>query len=188
MTDAPPWPWPAPTLDRGAWHLSVGFPMPDVDLLATTGGTESIGATPGWSVLFIYPWTGRPGLPNPPGWDDIPGAHGSTPEAEGYRDLHADFARRGITMRGLSAQSPADQLEFATRVALPFPLLSDAEFIATDAANLPTFVAGGVVYLKRLTLVMWGGRVVTRFYPVHPPHTHAGEVLAWMIQAMGGSK
>ncbi|MBA4172621.1 MAG: peroxiredoxin [Hyphomicrobium sp.] len=185
MTGSKPWPWPQPALDRGAWHLSVGFPMPDVELAATTGGTESVGATPGWSVLFVYPWTGRPGLPNPPGWDDIPGAHGSTPEAEGFRDSHDRFAALGVTVRGLSTQDRVYQSEFATRLGLPFPLLSDVDFIATDAADLPTFSTGGVTYLKRLTVVMWGGRVVTRFYPVHPPHTHAGEVLAWLERATG---
>lgn len=174
------WPWPAPALDRGAWHLSVGFPMPDVELPATTGERISVGALPGLSVLFVYPWTGRPGLDHPPGWDDIPGAHGSTPEAEGFRDAHGGFAALGVTVLGLSTQSTAHQAELSGRLALPFPLVSDADFVFADAADLPSFSTGGVSYLKRLTVVLWRGRVVTRFYPVHPPHTHAAEVLAWI--------
>lgn len=178
------WPWPAPVMDRGAWHLTVAFPMPDVDLASTHGAPISVGATRGLAVLFIYPWTGGPGLDNPPGWDDIPGAHGSTPEAEGFRDLHPWFAQRGISVFGLSGQNPEHQRNFAERARLPFPLISDAEMVLADAANLPRFVAGGVAYLKRLTLVLWHGRVVTRFYPVHPPHTHADAVRNWLATEM----
>ncbi len=35
-----------------------------------------------------------PRPPDPPGWDDIPGAHGSTPEIEGFRDRHARLRAR----------------------------------------------------------------------------------------------
>ncbi len=164
--------------------MTVAFPMPDVDLASTAGQPISIGAKRGLAVLFIYPWTGGPGLNNPPGWDEIPGAHGSTPEAEGFRDIHPWFADRGIAVLGLSGQQPADQRAFAHRVGLPFPLLSDAGMICADAANLPRFEAGGTVYLKRLTLVLWHGRVVTRFYPVHPPDSHASDVRRWFQSEM----
>ena len=46
--------------------------------------------------------------------------------------------------------------------------------------GLPTFPAGGVVRYKRLTLVLSSGRISRVFYPVFPPDTHAGEVLAWL--------
>ena len=54
------------------------------------------------AIVYCYPWTGRPGLPNPPGWDDIPGAHGSTPQAEGFRDLYAGFQQVDAAVFGLS--------------------------------------------------------------------------------------
>ena len=60
----------------------------------------------GRSIVYCYPWTGRPGLPNPPGWDDIPGAHGSTPQTEGFRDLYAGFRRSDAAVFGLSTQAP----------------------------------------------------------------------------------
>jgi len=184
MPDAAPWPWPAPAADRGAWHLSVAFPMPDVALPATTGGTLSVGAMRGLSVLVIYPWTGRPGLANPPDWDDIAGAHGSTPELEGFRDLHPWFVARGIRVVALSGQDSAHQREAGERLVLPFPILSDADGTVADAADLPRFRAGDALYLKRLTLVLWHGRIVTRFYPVHPPDRHACEVKAWLEREM----
>lgn len=179
------WPWPAPVADRGAWHLSVAFPMPDVELWATCGSRLSVGAQRGLAVLVVYPWTGRSDLPNPPGWDDLPGAHGSTPELEGFRDLNPWFVARGIRVLALSGQDTAHQRELQVRLGLPFPILSDADEVFADAADMPRFETGGVRYLKRLTLVLWHGRVVTRFYPVHPPHTHAAEVKGWLEREMG---
>lgn len=202
------WPWPAPIDDGGARHLVPGMSLPDIPLPATyAGGTVSLprcgeesgvgapnemacprsivlAALPGKSVVFIYPWTGRAGLPNPPDWDHIPGAHGSTPQAEGFRDLHADFTALGAAVFGLSTQAPAHYAELAARLALPYPLLSDAGFAFARALRLPTFETGGVTYLRRLTLIVRDGRLVRAFYPVHPPDTHATEVRAWLA---GGS-
>ena len=73
------------------------------------------------------PWTGRPGHPNPPDWDDIPGAHGSTPELEGFRDHAATFAELGVRLFGLSRQTTEYQRELVARLELPFPILSDAD-------------------------------------------------------------
>ena len=172
------WPWPAPEDDGGARHLVPGLPLPDVPLPATRGGSMSTARLEGEWVLFIYPWTGRPGLPNPPCWDDIPGAHGSTPEAEGFREAYQAFRAAGVNVCGVSGQSTTDQQEFATRMALPFPLLSDASGALRAGLGLPTFETGGVIYLKRLTLVVRDGVVERALYPVHPPHTHARDLLA----------
>lgn len=179
------WPWPAPESDGDALHLAPAFPLPDIPLAATTGGSLSVGATPGLAVLIVYPWTGAPGIANPPGWDEIPGAHGSTPELEGFRDLHGWFAARDVKVLALSGQESAYQKALAGRLALPFPILSDAAGAFTRAASLPSFETGGVRYLKRLTVVARQGGVLTCFYPVHPPHTHAVEVQAWLANERG---
>jgi peroxiredoxin len=172
------WPWPAPDDDGGARHLAAGLALPGVPLPATDGRTLSLAQLTGRWVIFIYPWTGRPGRPNPPLWDDIPGAHGSTPEAEGFRDRHETFRTMGFEVLGISGQSTADQREFAERMRLPFPLLSDADGALRQALGLPTFETGGVVYLRRLTIVARDGAVERVVYPVHPPHTHAADLLA----------
>src|SRR5690606_16757096 len=86
------WPWPAPVDDGGADHLICGLALPDIALPATSGRMMSLARVPGRAVVFCYSWTGRPGAPNPPDWDTLPGAHGSTPEAEGFRDLYPGFA------------------------------------------------------------------------------------------------
>lgn len=171
------WPWPAPEDDGAARHLG-GAPLPDLALSAADGTSVSLARLAGRWVVFLYPWTGKPRLPNPPGWDDIPGAHGSTPEAEGFRDAYDAFQAAGFGVLGLSGQTTADQQEFAARVGLPFPLLSDAEGTLRTALRLPTFETGGITYLKRLTLIIRDGAIERVVYPVHPPHTHARDLLA----------
>jgi peroxiredoxin len=172
------WPHPAPVDDGAAAHIEAGHPLPDISLPATSGEAVSLANLRGRWVVFIYPWTGRPGLSNPPDWDRIPGAHGSTPEAEGFRDYHEAYRAAGFSILGVSGQATADQQEFGARLALPFPLLSDASGTLRDALRLPTFETGGVTYLKRLTIVLRDGRIEKTIYPVHPPHTHAADLLA----------
>jgi peroxiredoxin len=174
------WPFPAPIADGGARHLVRGKAMPDIALPTTDGGIVNFSHLDGWTVLFVYPWTGQPGLANPPGWDDIPGAHGSTPEAEGFRNLHRAFEQMGTRVYGLSGQSTAWQREFVERMGLPFALASDAEGRLRDALGLPAFETAGTTYLARLTLALQDGRVARTFYPVHPPDAHPREVLAWL--------
>jgi len=172
------WPYPAPADDGAARHLVKGLALPDIPLAASDASSVSLRHLAGDWIVFVYPWTGRPGSPNPPRWDDIEGAHGSTPEAEGFRDHYEAYRSMGFGVLGLSGQTTADQQEFAVRVALPFPLLSDAGGGMRHALRLPSFETGGIAYLKRLTLVVRDGRVERAVYPVHPPHTHAGDLLA----------
>jgi peroxiredoxin len=158
-------------------HLTPGLPLPRLALPATTGDAISLAEQQGRGVIFIYPWAGRPGHPNPPNWDDIPGAHGSTPELEGIRDRAADFAALEVAVFGLSRQTTDWQRELGNRLRLPFPILSDAQGRLTEALALPTFATGGDIYLKRLTLVVSEGRIDAVFYPVPHPESHAAEIL-----------
>lgn len=168
-----------PLADDGrADHLIAGTPMPAIALPSTSGGTVDLSKAAGRAVVFCYPWTGRPGLPNPPGWDDIPGAHGSTPQAMAFRDLHGAFVTRGIDVFGLSAQESDYQRELVARLGLPFALLSDAGGAFWTALRLPTFETGGVAYLTRLTLLVADGVLTGRLYPVDPPEGNAAATLA----------
>jgi peroxiredoxin len=180
-----PWPWPAPVDDGGAAHLAAGYQIPDIDLPTTAGRSISPARLPGRTILFVYPWTGRPGVEDPPGWDDIPGAHGSTAEAQGFRNLDSSFASLDSRVIGLSAQTTDWQSELVERLGLPFEIASDEGLRLTQALRLPTFEAGGITYLKRLTLALVDGRIEHAFYPVHPPDAHARDVLAWLTDAVG---
>jgi len=172
------WPYAAPEDDGGARHLLRGLALPEIALAATHGESVSLARLAGDWIIFIYPWTGKPGLANPPHWDDIAGAHGSTPEAEGFRDAYDAFCAAGFGVLGVSGQDTADQQEFAARLKLPFLLLSDAGGRLRAALDLPVFETGSVIYLKRLTLILRDGAIERVLYPVHPPHTHARDLLA----------
>jgi peroxiredoxin len=163
--------------DGGADHLAPGMVLPSIPLTATDGSTVNLAAVHGRSLVIVYPWTGRPGHPNPPGWDSIPGAHGSTPELEGFRDLSSDFTALGFRLLGLSRQVTAYHRELVMRLALPFAILSDAGGAFGDALRLPTFTTGGTIYLKRLTLLVSEGAIAKVFYPVRDPAGHAAELL-----------
>lgn len=161
-------------------HLTSGLSLPLVMLPATDGSRISLATLSGRSLVAVYPWTGRPGVLNPPGWDDIPGAHGSTPELEGFRDVFETISQTGTRLFGLSNQTTAYQREMALRLELLFPILSDAEGAFARALHLPSFKAGGDIYLKRLTFAVLDGRTEHVFCPVHDPKTHAAEVVEWL--------
>jgi peroxiredoxin len=172
---------PVPEDDGACDHLP-GTRLPALSFAATTGGKLDLAerTTQGTGVLFIYPRTGKPGEPLPRGWDLIPGARGCTPQSCAFRDLHGEFEARKVRVTGLSAQSPNDQLEFATRVHLQFPLLSDETLELSGELGLPTFDAAGMTLYRRVTLVIRDGEIVKVFYPVFPPDRNAAEVLAWL--------
>ena len=171
------WPWPEPEDDGGAKHIIAGTRLPDVALTATHGAPVNLARFQEKAVVFVYPFTGTPGAPNPLDWDTIPGAHGSTPEAESFRDHYAAFQDLGFEIFGLSGQTQADQSAFAARVGLPFPVLSDADFTFADALQLPRFATGGVTYLRRITFIVRDGHIERTIYPVHPPDRHAQTLL-----------
>jgi len=125
--------------------------------------------------------TGRPGVPQPDGWDSIPGARGCTPESCGFRDRLAELHGAGVSaVFGVSSQSTGEQHEAQERLNLPFELLSDGDFAWADELRLPTFTVDERRFHKRLTLLVRDGTVEHVFYPVFPPDQHAREVVAWL--------
>ena len=173
---------PAPQDDGAADHLT-GMTLPDLALRATSGGPVNLSKLAGRIVLYIYPRTGVPGVDLPPGWNDIPGARGCTPQSCAFRDHHAELKTLGVAqLFGLSTQDTAYQQEAATRLHLPFAILSDEKLAFTKALKLPTFTVAGMTLLKRMALVIDNGKIVKVFYPVFPPDKNAEEVVAW-IQA-----
>jgi peroxiredoxin len=174
-------------VDDGAADGVVGREVPGVRLPATGATAAGLGMADmaeGLLVVYVYPMTGTPGQALPHGWDDIPGARGCTPQSCAYRDALGDFERLGAAVVGVSAQSPAEQAEFAAREHIPFPLLSDAGLRLRDALGLPTFEVEGRTLYRRLTFVAERGRIVKVFYPVFPPDRDAGAVLAWLRGAV----
>ncbi len=135
-------------------------------------------------MVYVYPRTGVPGVDAPPGWDEIPGARGCTPQSCGFRDHYKELKASGVAqLFGLSTQDTAYQQEAASRLHLPFAILSDERLTLTKALNLPTFTTSGMTLLKRMALVIDDGVIAKVFYPVFPPDKNAAEVVAWLKTA-----
>src|SRR6202042_3338606 len=140
---------PAPRDDGGARHLT-GMKLPDIALAATDGDAVNLAKLKGRTVLYIYPRTGVPGVDAPPGWDDIPGARGCTPQSCSFRDHFVDLKSLGVShVFGLSTQDTSYQREGGERFPLPFSILSDADLDFASSLHLPLFMTSGMTLLSR---------------------------------------
>jgi len=152
---------PTPQDDGKASHLT-GMNLPDLTLPTTDDRDLTLNSLKGLTILYIYPMTGPQSGILPQGWNEIPGARGCTPQSCSF------------------PQDSDYQKEAATRLHLPFPLLSDADLSLANALNLPRFEVDGKTLLKRITLILKDTKVVKTFYPVFPPDQDATNVLAWL--------
>ena len=170
---------PVPEDDGAADHLP-GAAVPALVLASSSGPVDLAELCAARAVVYVYPRAGRPGVPMLTGWDAIPGARGCTPQSCGFRDHAAELATFGARVAGVSVQSLDDQIEFAERNRMPFPVVSDPELLLKRELGLPTFVASSFELYKRLAWVAEGGRIVKVFYPVFPPDRNAADVVTWL--------
>jgi len=171
---------PVPEDDGACDHL-VGRPLHAIALPSTAVSTLDLATRAGRTVIYCFPKAGRPDVPLPEGWNDIPGARGCTPQSLAFRDQFDDIRALHADVVGISTQSPEDQREIADRLNLPFPLLSDSEQRFAKSLDLPTFEVEGSVLIKRLTLIVTEGIVDHVFYPVFPPDKAVEEVIVWLL-------
>jgi peroxiredoxin len=170
---------PVPGDDGAADHLP-GARLPSLVLGSSAGPVDLAELAGERLVLYVYPRAGRPGVPSLPGWDEIPGARGCTPQSCAFRDHEAELAGLGARVAGLSAQALDDQVEFAERNHITYPVIADPELRLGGALGLPTFDVAGETLYKRLALVAERGEIVKVFYPVFPPDRNAADVVAWL--------
>jgi peroxiredoxin len=183
MPDSPfelPSTLPVPKDDGACSHLA-GLQVPDIFLASTAGDSVNLARMPGRTVLFCYPRTGEPGRPIPHEWDEIPGARGCTPQCCGFRDSDSELKTAGADhVFGLSTQDTDYQREVASRLNLPYPLVSDRDLKLAQALMLPTFEFNFMTLIKRLVLIIDEGRITHVFYPVFPPDQSARQTLEWL--------
>ena len=174
---------PVPQEDGACKHL-LGMALPNVALLATDGSMVNLSQLPRRTVIYCYPMTGQPNVPLPEGWDQIPGARGCTPQSCAYRDHYQELQALNANVYGLSVQSTDYQREMATRLHLPFQVLSDEQYQLQKALNLPTFVAAGMTLLKRVTLISNDGHIEAVHYPIFPSDSDP----AWVLNYLNSKK
>jgi peroxiredoxin Q/BCP len=118
--------------------------------------------------------------------DDTPGC---TVEACGLRDAAGRYAKRGVQVLGISADSSKSHRKFADKFRLPFALLADEEksvIRAYGAWGRKKFMGrefDGI--LRRSFLVDPTGKIA-KVYPKVSPEGHADEVLA-DVEALQGA-
>ncbi|MFQ6673148.1 MAG: peroxiredoxin [Fidelibacterota bacterium] len=101
-------------------------------------------------------------------------------EASGFQSASATFTAGEIQLFGISADSPEALRNFAEKLGVSYPLLSDA-----DRTILKRFGAWGKKKLYgreyegivRSTVILNGDNVVTHVFPRVRPAGHALEVL-----------
>jgi peroxiredoxin len=167
---------PVPEDDGAANHL-VGSKLPSIQLKSTAGIDIDLSKLSGLNVIFCYPMTGVPGVPLPPGWDDIPGARGCTPQACSYRDAYPKLKQHVNLVFGVSSQCTESQVEVHDRLELPYEILSDENFELQKTLKLPIFEVQGKRLLKRITLLIRDGRIEKVHYPVFPSNKDVDWVL-----------
>lgn len=172
---------PMPADDGACNHLNA-IHLPDLSLASTKGGEVNMSSLLGLTVIYIYPMTGRPDVPLPDGWDQIPGARGCTPQSCSFRDHYEELSRLNTTVYGLSTQSTSYQQEAAERLHLPFALLSDEALQFSKALSLPTMDVEGQTLIQRLTLICKDKEIKHVFYPVFPPDQSASEVIKYLSE------
>jgi peroxiredoxin len=155
----------------------VGTQVPSLALQSTAGASINLATLPSKTALFIYPYTGLPGVPDPDGWDHIAGAHGSTPQALAFSYRYKEFETLNVRVFGLSFQDTAWQQAFVERNKLAFPLLSDETQSFAKALSLDTFNAGERLFLTRRAFLIHDGIITHDFYPVTKPAANADELL-----------
>ncbi len=93
--------------------LTAGIPAPDFSLQDETGTSRSLSDYRGSPViLYFYPK------------DDTPGC---TTEACNFRDDYSAYQEAGITILGVSPDTPKAHSKFKAKYHLPFTLLADVE-------------------------------------------------------------
>lgn len=167
-------------VDDGACNHLLNKALPSLTLYSTQDRWVNLSTISSYVVLYCYPMTGRPNIPLPKGWDEIPGARGCTPQSCSFRDHHQELHRLGAQVFGLSTQDTEYQKEAVERLHLPFELLSDRSLSFTDALKLPTFEIENQQLIKRVTLIAKAGKIVKVFYPVFPPNRNASDVIDWL--------
>jgi peroxiredoxin Q/BCP len=142
--------------------LKAGDPFPAWSLTADTGATMSSKDLAGKTyVLWFFPKAMTPGC---------------TAEGRSFRDEAGAFQQEGVTILGVSFDTPADNAAFVKAEGFPFRLLSDQDHalaLKTGAADSPSTPVA-----HRISFVVGPDGTVKQAYGTVNPANHAKDVLA----------
>lgn len=136
--------------------LKEGTKIIDFSLIDQDGVEHKLSDYNGRVLLYFYPK------------DDTPGC---TKEACMITEVYDDFKKAGITVLGVSSDSPESHKKFVEKYNLPFTLLSDPK-----KKVIKDYGASSALFTKRISYLIENG-VIVKAYPKVDPANHAGEIL-----------
>jgi peroxiredoxin Q/BCP len=153
--------------------ISAGAPAPDFTLQDDTDTTRSLSDYRGQPlVLYFYPK------------DDTPGC---TTEACNFRDDYSAYQQAGVTILGVSPDTPKSHARFKAKFGLPFPLLADVDHKVCELYGvwgLKKFMGKEYDGVFRTTFIIDAQGKIARVFESVKPAEHSVEVL----EALKGSK
>jgi len=146
--------------------LESGIPAPDFTLPDETGTPRTLSDYRGKPlVLYFYPK------------DDTPGC---TTEACNFRDDYSDYQQAGVTILGVSPDSPKKHTKFKQKYDLPFTLLADEDHKVLETYDVwgrKKFMGREYDGVFRTTyLIDENGKIAKVFENVKPAN-HSQEIL-----------
>lgn len=146
--------------------LTSGTPAPHFALFDQDGTEHALARQKGkWTLIYFYPK------------DDTPGC---TKEACAIRDVYNDFKRMGVTVFGVSKDSPASHKKFIEKYELPFTLLSDQTMQMMkdyEAWGEKTKMGRTFEGTLRVSYLIAPDLTIAKAYPDVDPANHALELL-----------
>jgi peroxiredoxin Q/BCP len=140
---------------------------PDFSLLDQDGVERTLSEYRGKPVvLYFYPK------------DDTPGC---TTEACEFRDDYDEYRKAGVTVSGVSPDSPKSHAKFKAKYNLPFTLLADEEHAVCEAYGVWVLkkMYGREYYgVARTTFVIDADGVIRKVFEKVTPKGHSAEILA----------
>lgn len=146
--------------------IEAGIPAPEFTLLDENSKPRSLAEFQGKPVvLYFYPK------------DDTPGC---TTEACNFRDDYDVYHKAGVTILGVSPNSPKDHTKFKAKYNLPFSLLADTEHKICEAYGVwgrKKFMGKEYDGVFRTTFLIGPDGVILRVFENVKPDGHSKEVL-----------
>lgn len=117
-------------------------------------------------VLYFYPR------------DDTPGC---TKEACGFRDDYSAYDEAGVTIFGVSPDTPESHAKFKTKYDLPFTLLADPDHILAEAYGvwgIRKIFGREVTGILRTTFLIGADGEILKVFEKVKPAKHSAEILS----------
>ncbi len=110
--------------------------------------------------------------------DDTPGC---TKEACGFRDDYSAYDEAGVTIFGVSPDTPESHAKFKTKYDLPFTLLADPDHILAEAYGvwgIRKIFGREVTGILRTTFLIGADGEILKVFEKVKPAKHSAEILS----------